>query len=216
MLRAILWDMDGVVANTGEAHLVAWRQMMSEQGHGVTDAQFAATFGMANSAILHLWLGDALDEEEVRAWSQRKEELFRALIPDHVRAVPGVPEWLRRGRELGYRQAIASSGDMANIVAVVAALGIADCFDALVSGALLPRSKPDPAIFLQAAGALGVAPHECLVVEDGIVGIEAARCAGMCCVALTTTHPADKLRAADLIVPDLNALSVEMVHGLFR
>lgn len=215
VLKAILWDMDGVVADTGEAHLLAWRQMLAERGHTVTDEQFAMTFGMANAAILQLWFGEALDATEVRAWSERKEELFRASVPGHVRALPGVLDWLRRGQAQGYRQAIASSGEMANIVAVVSALGIANRFDALVSGAFLPRSKPDPAVFLRAGAALGAAPHECLVVEDGIVGVEAARRAGMRCVALTTTHPAEKLRAADAIVPDLMALDEEMVLALF-
>lgn len=215
MQRAILWDMDGVVADTGEAHLLAWQQFLAERGRAVTEEQFAVTFGMANPEILRRWFGDALSEAEVRAWSARKEALFRTYVPTHVRALPGALEWLERGRRLGYRQAIASSGEMANIVAVVAALEIGNRFDALVSGAFLPRSKPDPAIFIQAAGALGAAPHECLVVEDGIVGVEAARRAGMRCVALTTTHPAERLAGADLIVPDLSALTEAMVDALF-
>lgn len=215
MLRAILWDMDGVVADTEEAHLLAWRQFLAERGRSVTAEQFAVTFGMANPEILRRWFGDALSAEEIHAWSAHKEALFRTYVPTHVRALPGSLEWLRRGRERGYRQAIASSGEMANIVAVVAALEIGNRFDALVSGAFLPRSKPDPAIFLHAAAALGAAPEECLVVEDGIVGVEAARRAGMCCVALTTTHPAERLAGADLIVQDLSALSEEMVEALF-
>jgi beta-phosphoglucomutase len=104
---------------------------------------------------------------------------------------------------------------MANIVAVVAALGIGNRFDALVSGAFLPRSKPDPAVFVQAAAAVGASPAECLIVEDGIVGIEAARRAAMRCVALTTTHPAERLAGADLIVKDLSALDEEAVLALF-
>jgi beta-phosphoglucomutase len=215
VLKAILWDMDGVVADTEEAHLLAWRQFLAEQGRSVTAEQFATTFGMANPAILRQWFGDALRAEDIHSWSARKEALFRTFVPTHVRALPGAREWLRWGRERGYRQAIASSGEMANIVAVVAALEIGNQFDALVSGAFLPRSKPDPAVFLQGAAALGVAPEECLVVEDGIVGVEAARRAGMRCLALTTTHPAEKLAGADLIVHDLNALSEELVDALF-
>ena len=105
---------------------------------------------------------------------------------------------------------------MANIAAVVAALEIGNRFDALVSGAFLPRSKPDPTIFWQASAALGASPEECLVVEDGIVGVEAAKRAGMRCVALTTTHAADKLVGADLIVQDLSTLDEEMVKTLFE
>jgi len=215
VLKAVLWDMDGVVADTEEAHLLAWQHFLAERGRSVTAEQFARTFGMANPAILRLWFGDDLGEDEVRVWSARKEALFRSYVPTHVRALPGALAWLRRGRERGYRQAIASSGEMANIVAVVAALEIGNRFDALVSGAFLPRSKPDPIIFLQAAAAVGVSPKECLVAEDGIVGVEAARRAGMRCVALTTTHPAERLAGADLIVKDLSALDEEAVLALF-
>ncbi len=215
MLRAILWDMDGVLADTAAAHLLAWQCLLAEQGRSVTAEQFATTFGMANPAILRMWFGEELSPAEIQAWSARKEALFRRYLPTHVRALPGALDWLRRGRALGCRQAIASSGEMANVVAVAAALEIGNYFDALVSGAFLPHSKPDPAIFLQAAAALGVAPEDCLVVEDGLVGIEAARRAGMRCVAVATTHPPQKLSGADVIVKDLSALQEEDVLALF-
>jgi len=109
---------------------------------------------------------------------------------------------------------VASSGEMANIVTVIDALGIANYFDALVSGAFLPRSKPDPAIFVQAAGALGVPPARCLVIEDGTVGVEAARRAGMACLAVTTTHPREHLQGADLIVDSLCEISPQMLAAL--
>jgi len=127
----------------------------------------------------------------------------------------GVRRWLEWAKAEGIRQVVASSGEMANIAAIVTALEIGNYFDALVSGAFLPRSKPDPAIFLQAAGAAGVAPERCLVVEDGVVGIEAARRAGMRCLALTTTHPAERLQGADLVVDDLTDLDEATFAGLF-
>jgi len=114
----------------------------------------------------------------------------------------------------GYRQAIASSGEMANIVAVIVALDISNYFEALLAGAFLPRSKPDPAIFIQAAAALGATPAESLVIEDGIVGVEAAKRAGMRCIGLTSTHPASKLVGADLIVDRMDALDEKAFERL--
>ena len=131
-----------------------------------------------------------------------------------VRLLPGVRQWLAWAKVQGVRQVVASSGEMANIAAIVSALEIGNYFDALVSGAFMPRSKPDPAIFLQAAGAAGVPPERCLVVEDGVVGIEAARRAGMRCLALTTTHPADRLAGADLVVDSLADLDEATFAGL--
>ena len=141
-----------------------------------------------------------------RELGNHKEELFRRSVRGHVRLLPGVVDWLKRAQARGYRQVIASSAEMANIVAVVEELQIGNYFEALVAGAFLPRSKPDPEIFLNAAASVGASPAVSLVIEDGIVGVEAARRAGMRCIAVTTTHPAAKLAAADLVVPDLSML----------
>lgn len=214
MVKAIIWDMDGVVADTGEAHFLAWKALFAELGREVTREQFLATFGMSNLPILRLWLGDEVPDAELNALAKRKEELFRERVRGHVRILPGVLTWLERGRARGYRQVIASSGPMANIVALLAALDLSDYFDALLSGAFLPQSKPDPTIFLHAAAAVGAAPRQSLVIEDGIVGVEAAFRAGMRCIAVTTTHPAEKLSRADLVVNSLAALDEEAFERL--
>ena len=212
--RAIAWDMDGVLADTEEAHYRSWRRMFAEEGLTLTREQFKETFGMANPAILRRWLGEDASPERIDALAAHKEALFREDVSE-VRLLPGVRRWLEWAKAEGIRQVVASSGEMANIAAIVTALEIGNYFDALVSGAFLPRSKPDPAIFLQAAGAAGVAPERCLVVEDGVVGIEAARRAGMRCLALTTTHPAERLQGADLVVDDLTDLDEATFAGLF-
>lgn len=213
-MKAILWDLDGVIADTGEAHFIAWQRLFAERGETVTYAQFIETFGMANSSILRGRLGQDAPEALIYELGQRKEVYYREAVRGHVRLLPGVERWLRLGRERGCRQAIASSGPMSNVVAVVGALGIADYFDALVSGAFLPHSKPDPAVFLQAAAALGAEPAESLVIEDSIAGVEAARRAGMPCIAVTTTHPREKLSRASLIVDSLDALSDDAFERL--
>ena len=206
MVKAILWDMDGVVADTGEAHFRAWQAFFREVGGSITREAFDETFGMANPAILRKWLGNEVSDEMIHECGLHKEELYRGLVGDHVQLLPGVREWLAWGRERGYRQAVASSGEMANIVAIVSAFDLGNSFDALVSGAFLPKSKPDPTVFLQAAAAVGAAPENALVIEDGIVGVEAARCAGMSCIAITTTHSAEKLADADLVINSLQEL----------
>jgi HAD superfamily hydrolase (TIGR01509 family) len=211
---AILWDLDGVLADTGEAHYAAWRALFAERGETITRGQFAETFGMANLPILRQWLGDEPSDEELAALGLHKEELYRGFVEDSVTPLPGVMELLEAAKDHAYRQAVASSGEMANIVTVIRALGIANYFDALVSGAFLPHSKPDPAIFLQSAGALGVPNSRCLVVEDGTVGVEAARRAGMACLAVTTTHPRERLQRADRVVDSLREISPKELFEL--
>jgi len=212
--RAIIWDMDGVIANSGDAHFQAWQALFAERGSTVTREQFEATFGMANPAILRQWVGEDTAEDVLQRLGARKEQLFRQMVQQHVHILPGVEKWLARARSQDFRQACASSGEMANIVAVLTALNVVQYFDALLSGAFLPRSKPDPAIFLQAAAAVGADPVQCVVIEDGIVGVEAAKRAGMRCIAVTTTHPADKLSGADLIVDSLEELAPDTFERL--
>ena len=214
MTKAILWDMDGVLADTGEAHLKAWQVLYGERGETLTQGEFAVTFGMANGPIIRRWLGDDTPEELVAAIAARKEALYREIIRGSVRILPGVEEWLADARQRGYRQVVASSTEMANIIAVIGELGIGTHFDALISGAFLPCSKPDPAIFLQAASTVGAEPANCLVIEDGIVGVEAAKRGGMRCVAVTTTHSAEKLAGADLVVATLAQLPPETMAQL--
>jgi len=211
-VKALIWDMDGVIADSRLAHYRAWKELMEAQGVAITYERFAATFGMNNWPILKGWLGEDTPPEVLRDLADRKEALFRQYAATEAKILPGVREWLEWARRQGYRQAVASSGPMANIVALVMAMEIADYFDALISGAFWPRSKPDPAIFLQAAAALGAEPRHCVVLEDGVVGVEAAQRAGMACIAVTTTHPAEKLADADIVVgslAELNAATIE-------
>ncbi|MGI6376096.1 MAG: HAD family hydrolase [Anaerolineae bacterium] len=205
MNKALLWDMDGVLADSGDAHFVAWQEMLHELGREISRQEFDDTFGMANTAILERWLGATVAPERSAALARRKEALFRQHL-DRVRLLPGVLDWLAYARSQGYYQVVASSGEMANIVAVVHALGVGNYFHGIVSGAFLPQSKPHPAVFLQAAAAVAAEPRHCLVLEDGIVGVEAARRAGMRCIAVTTTHAAERLAGADRIVSSLAEL----------
>jgi HAD superfamily hydrolase (TIGR01509 family) len=121
--------------------------------------------------------------------------------------------WLERLAAQGVGQAIASSAPPANIDALVDELGLRRYFTALVSGHDLP-GKPEPALFLEAARLIGVPLERCVVVEDAPVGVEAARRAGMKCIAVTTTSPAQALQAADVIVERLDALPADAFKRL--
>jgi beta-phosphoglucomutase family hydrolase len=211
--NAILWDMDGVIADTFDNHFRAWKRIFDELGHPFSLDDFTRTFGMNNRLILHTLLGYDLPEEEFQKISDRKEIYFREDIRGYAKLLPGVTDWLQYFEELGMKQAVASSAPQANIDALVDELGIHSHFQAEASGAVL-RGKPDPAVFLLAAKLLDAEPQDCLVIEDAVAGVEAARRAGMKCVAVLTTNPAEKLSGADVIVKDLTHLKIEMLQGL--
>ncbi len=211
--RGAIWDLDGVLADTGELHFLSWSQVLPKYGISFSRQVFQTTFGMNNLGILTLLLGRTPEPELVTEISDRKEEAFRQAARGHVQALPGVRAWLERLQAAGFRQAIASSAPPANIDTLVDELGLRTCFDALVSGFDLP-GKPDPATFLKAAHAIDVPPARCVVVEDAVAGVEGARRAGMKCIAVTTTNPAESLQEADLVVERLDALPPDAFESL--
>lgn len=213
-LHAVLWDMDGVLVDTFDAHYRSWQLTFDELSQPFDLDMFRKTFGMNNRLILTTIFERDLSERIIQRVSDRKEILFRESIKGSAKLLPGVMEWLERFAEMGIKQAVASSAPQANIDALLDELGIRNYFQAEAAGATL-KGKPDPAVFLLAAKLLGVEPVHCLVIEDAVAGVEAARRAVMKCVAVLTTNPADKLSGADVILKDLSLLNNSMLQELF-
>jgi HAD superfamily hydrolase (TIGR01509 family) len=203
---AVLWDLDGTLVDTSDFHCRSWALALSEFGYPFDADKFQRSFGMNNAGVLEVFLGRAVEPELATAVAGRKEGLFRELLHGNVQALPGVHEWLERLWDWGARQAVASSAPPANIDVMLGELGIAPYFAAIVSGHELP-SKPDPAVFLHAAQRIGVAPQACVVMEDAVAGVAAARRAGMRCIAVASTNPAAALHQADVVVERWDQLS---------
>ena len=208
-----LWDLDGTLVDTMEFHLRSWSLALPEFGYPFPAEKFHRSFGMNNTGVLEVFLGWRPEPELATAIGDRKEELFRELLRGNVRTLPGVRLWLERLRGWGARQAVASSAPHDNIDAMMGELDILPYFDAVVSGYEL-ASKPDPAVFLKAAKIIGVAPEACVVMEDAVAGVQAAKRAGMRCIAVTTTNPAEALHEADIVVDRLSDLSTEAFRAL--
>ena len=200
---AILWDLDGTLADTEQAHYAAWQLLCREYGRELSWDEFKPTFGLGNSDILHMLIDPAVQEPELERLSQRKEALFRDGTGGMVAAMPGALALVAHLQSLGIAQAIASSAPMENITFVLHALGLEETFAALVSRWQVPRGKPFPDIFLRAAEEVRTAPGRCVVLEDAPAGVQAGKAAGMRTVALVSTWPEQALAAADLLVRDL-------------
>jgi HAD superfamily hydrolase (TIGR01509 family) len=211
--QGVLWDMDGVLVDTSQAHFQSWVEVLTQYDIPFSREFFRQTFGMNNAGILSILLGDRLTPELLAEISDRKEVLFRRAVRGSVEPMPGVLPWLERLGEADFRQGIASSAPMANIDTLVDELGLRPFFDALVSGVDLP-GKPEPVLFLQVAGMLDVPAERCVVIEDAVAGVEAAKRAGMRCIAVTTTSPASALGAADLVVDRLDDLPLDAFQKL--
>jgi beta-phosphoglucomutase len=180
----------------------------------MTYEDFQHTFGWRNEEILRELLGTATPDQRVAQLGERKEELYRAAVRGRVKPLPGAVRLLRELREVGFRQAVASSAPRANIELILEELGIEGEFDTVLCDRDVDRGKPDPQVFLRAAGRLGVDPSHCLVVEDAVMGVQAARSAGMACLAVTTTHSVEGLMEADRVIASLTEATVEDVKRL--
>jgi beta-phosphoglucomutase-like phosphatase (HAD superfamily) len=213
-LVGVLWDMDNVLVKTEEYHYVSWKQTLGEYGISFSYPKFQSTFGMNNKNILTEILGQHPLPDFLEEVSRKKEGSFRNSIHGLTQLLPGVRFWLERFASWHVYQAVASSAPLENIDFMVDELGIRRYFTALVSAYELP-GKPNPDVFLTAARALEVDPSQCLVIEDSVVGVEAAQSAGMRCVAVTTTYSREMLTKADRIVDRLDHMTDDMLHELF-
>ena len=224
-MRTVLWDMDGTIADSEEAHFRAWQVALEKYGVSYTFSDFISGFGRANNDLIPDILGVEPGAAIVQQISREKEKTFRRLAHENgLKPLPGVLNCLELLREHGIQQVVSSSGPMANIVASVDILDIGDFFVSLMSGAALPKSKPDPAIFLNSAAAVVAQPHECIVVEDSMHGVEGARRGGMGCIAVgkaARSAEMDKIMAASpefacLRVDSLDQVKWEQCERLWR
>ena len=208
--------MDGVIVDTARYHLKAWQEVFRKRGVNFTEADFRRTFGQRNDTIIKTVLGREVSQEEMNAIAKEKEESFRRSIEQKLKPLPGVIELMTSVKERGFQMALASSAPIENIQLVSQTLGISDCFESIISDKDVTEGKPNPQVFLLAAERLGVGPRDCIVIEDAVAGVTAAKRAGMYCLAVTSTHPRQSLMAADLVVDTLEAISADDIERLFN
>lgn len=204
-IKGILWDLDGVIADTQAFHLEAVRQALTAYGYPISEETVERMFGTTIEKIVEILFNGEIKQELVEEIKRAHTRFFCENIRGKVVAFPGVMACLKMFSDRGLRQAIASSSTLEIVSHVVDELDIRRFFQALVSGADLPP-KPDAVVFEKAAQALGLDNEECLVIEDSPMGIESAHAAGMRCIAVATSRPLEGLSAADLRVQRLDEI----------
>lgn len=200
-IKALLFDLDGVLTDTAEYHFQAWKRLAEDERIPFTRADNEQLRGVSRRESLNLLLkGRAIDDETAHEWMERKNRYYRELLqeltPDNL--LPGVEALLADAQQAGLKLAVVSASR--NSPEVLQRLGITELFDAVVTGADVGRPKPAPDLFLLAARRLGVSPPECVVIEDAASGIDAAHAAGMPAVGL---GPKERVGQAEVVLPDL-------------
>ncbi len=207
--KAVIWDMDGVIADTAPYHLRAWQQVFRKRGVSFTEEDFRRNFGQRNDTIVRNTLGQGTPQSEIDAITTEKESSFRNRVRQRIKPLPGAINLIKSLAEHGFEVALASSAPIENIQLITTGLGINGYFQAIVSGRDVTEGKPSPQGFLLAAQKLGVKPKNCIVIEDAVAGVSAAKKAGMHCLAITNTHPRTSLTEADVIADTLEEISAD-------
>ena len=203
MLKAVIFDLDGVVADSHPVHLKAWKQFFASIRVSIPDADLDYILdGRKREDILRHYLGE-LTAAQVEEYGRCKEEFFREEAAQ-VGPIRGVAEFLARLRDTGVASAVASSGARARVQFLLQKLGLRSYFSAVVTSEDVRFSKPDPAIFALAAAKMQCDGRELVVVEDAVAGVQAAKAAGMKCVGVAGNGRRDALRqaGADDVIPD--------------
>jgi beta-phosphoglucomutase len=216
MLEGVIFDLDGVIVDSHPAHKQAWRTFFNSLGRQVTedDLQFVLE-GRKREDILRHFLGD-LTEEQVKHYGAAKEALFRDSVQE-LRTIQGLNLFLDQIMQAGIPIALASSASRHRAEYMLEALGLRPLFKTVVTGDDVVKGKPDPALFVLAARGLGIQAAHALVCEDAVAGVQAAKTAGMRCLAIASNGRGSLLTkaGADIVIPDFTSIKLEELKPLF-
>ena len=214
MIKACIFDLDGVIVDTAHYHFLAWSRLAKEIGFELTEADNERLKGVSRMRSLDIILemaGISLSEHDKENMANKKNAWFvdylKRMAPEEI--FPGVLPLIQKLREAGVKVGLASSSK--NAKTVIHLLHIQDEFDTIVDGTMITNSKPDPEIFLLAARQLGVDPSACVVFEDAEAGVDAAIAAGMKCVGVGS---ATQLRRANKVVSKTGEFQLTQLQHL--
>jgi HAD superfamily hydrolase (TIGR01509 family) len=213
MIRGVLFDMDGVLADSEQFICKAAIMMFDEIGLKVRPEDFKPFIGTGENRYIGgvaEKYGLKVDIEKVKA---RTYQIYGTIIKGNLKPLPGAYYFVRSCLDRGFKIAVATSADVIKMEANLREIGMpSSLFHATVNGLEVENKKPSPDIYLKAARKLGLKPEECLVVEDAVSGIKAARSAGCRCLAVTTSFGKSLLSDADWICDNLATVPEESLN----
>ena len=208
MTTSAIFDMDGVLIDSGAHHRHAWRALLAELGTEPDPEHWRLTIGRPSEEAIPLLLGRRMSGAEARRLARRKRDLYQERAQAGLEPVPGVPQFLESLARLGVPRAVGTSASRWDAERLLDDLGLLRYFDVVVTSDDVMLGKPDPEVWTQAARRLRAAPAACVVFEDALVGVQAARSAGMRVIGVATAHTDAELLAAgaERTIPDFQGL----------
>lgn len=211
--KGIILDMDGVLVDSEPFICRAACMMFAELGLKVQPEDFTPFIGTGEDRFI----GGAAEKYnfplDIKSAKKRTYDIYLEIIKGSLKPLPGVFEFIERCRQMGKKLAVASSADARKVKGNLDEIGLsADLFGSVITGEDVIRKKPNPDIFLLAAQRLNLNPQDCLVVEDAVSGVAAAKAAGARCLALTTSFDRKALVGGDFFAPDLSQAPDEALN----
>jgi beta-phosphoglucomutase len=216
MIKACIFDLDGVIVDTAKYHYIAWRAMANELGFDFTPEQNERLKGVSRMDSLEILLntgGIILDMKHKEELAKRKNELYLTYINNmnSNETMAGAREFLESCKRAGIPAALGSASK--NAMTILTKLNLTDYFNVIIDGTHTSKAKPDPEVFLMGAEALGIDPQACVVFEDAEAGIEAALSVGMKCVGIGSQA---NLGRANIVISGLNQITLAELLKTFE
>ena len=215
---AILWDLDGTITDSVKGFYEAFKKILAKYHYPrvISEEEYKSKyFGTTFPSILDDLFGDSLSKSEKLAISEENFKLVNVNFhrKEFIHTIPGVEKILSQFFLSGFPMAIASSSKLETIIIELQTLGLTQYFGNIISGDYLP-SKPAPDVFLLAAQSLNKQPNHCIVFEDSLAGMQAAKAAGMICIGIATTKRVDEMINADIALRNYEDFNAEMIRNI--
>lgn len=215
MLKAVIFDMDGVIVDSEPAHVKSERQLFAPYGIALSDEELQSYMGRSSWFLLEDIIRKyGIDAKAERLYPEHKKNLLQ-LYRETVEPIPGALELIGELKKKGVDLALASSSDRDLVLSVVEKFQLTSIFNVLVSGDEVERVKPHPDIFLKVVDRLGCSPRECVVIEDSQAGVQASNSAGVPCVGFRSPHSQTQdLSEASMVIDDLRTMNYRLLNEL--
>lgn len=215
MIKAVIFDMDGVISKTQQFHSGTESELLEKLGIHITSQEIINRYAGTPDRLTFKYI---LDEHGVSAniqdLLQKKWQIMEEKIKNNLHPIDGVVPLVKNLFDNHFLLAVASTSPHTFIKRVLQEVGVKQYFPVITSGDEVKLGKPNPEIFLLTAQRLKVAPRDCLIIEDATNGVRAAKAAGMKCIAITTTHERERLNEADLIIDSFSELTIDIIRNI--
>lgn len=216
--KAFIFDMDGVIIHSNPYHKIALHQFCEKYGYHLKEDELRnRIYGRTNKQWITNLFGRTLSPEELHFYAEEKEALFRELMKDDMKPLPGLPTFLDKLNEYKFARAIGTSAPKSNVDFVMSKTNLGDYFSTILDDSFVENGKPHPEIYLKCAAALNLAPENCIVFEDSLSGVASGKAAGAKVVGVATTHTHQELAGTNFVIDDFQGLDpMELANKIFK